>query len=243
MQWKRANEMTNCTWPKILPVLTPEEQKIRSDFMKTWLSIYPQKYSLMEKFNHQSLSRGQILPQGCKTLEIGAGIGEHIRYEDLSKQEYHTLEVREDFTNQIKKEFPNINAICGDIQTGINFPNNYFDRIIAVHVLEHLPNLPAALKEIKRLLKPSGVCEFVLPCEGSLAYSFAREISAKRLFKKIYPGISYDVYIKSEHINTYYEVIKEIKNERFNINHMVFFPLPIPFIFCNLAVGLRCKGV
>ena len=29
--------------------------------------------------------------------------------------------------------------------------DGYFDRILAVHVLEHLPNLPAAIRECYRL--------------------------------------------------------------------------------------------
>jgi SAM-dependent methyltransferase len=234
--------MKTTSWPKIMPTLTPEEQEIRANFMKTWLSIAPHKYSVFEKFSHESTSKGHALPKRCKTLEIGAGIGEHIRYENIENQEYYALEIRKDFTDQIKRDFPSVKPVCGDIQTGVHFPDHYFDRIIAIHVLEHLPNLPAALKEIKRLIKPSGICEFMLPCEGSLAYSFAREISAKRLFKKIYPGVSYDIYIKSEHVNTYYEVYQEIKDAGFNIEKTAYFPIPAPFIFCNLAVGLRCRA-
>ena len=32
------------------------------------------------------------------------------------------------------------------------FADGFFDRSIAVHVLEHLPNLPAAIREVYRLL-------------------------------------------------------------------------------------------
>jgi ubiquinone/menaquinone biosynthesis C-methylase UbiE len=33
------------------------------------------------------------------------------------------------------------------------FEDGYFDRVIAIHVLEHLPDLPRALREISRLMK------------------------------------------------------------------------------------------
>ena len=46
---------------------------------------------------------------------------------------------------------PGVNTICADCQTRMPFDDGYFDRILAVHVLEHLPNLPAALDEIYRL--------------------------------------------------------------------------------------------
>ena len=233
--------MTNTSWPKKMPVLTEKQQKIRSEFMQTWLTVYPDKYSFMEEFNHRAIFKGHRLPKSCKTLEIGAGIGAHITYEDLKAQEYYALEIRQDFVDQIKAKFPNVIPVCGDIQQGLDFPDHYFDRILAIHVLEHLPNLPAALTEIKRLLKPGGYCEFILPCEGSLAYSLAREISAKRLFKKRYPGVSYDIFIKSEHVNTYADVAGELRKSGLLAERMVYFPFPLPLIFCNLAVGLRCR--
>ena len=37
----------------------------------------------------------------------------------------------------------------------IPFPENEFDAVIANHMLYHLPDIPAALKEIKRTLKPN----------------------------------------------------------------------------------------
>ena len=40
----------------------------------------------------------------------------------------------------------------------------------------------------------------VIPCEGGLAYSLARRISAQRIFEKRY-GMSYRFFIESEHIN------------------------------------------
>ncbi len=227
-------------WPKQMPVLTPQEQAIRAEFMKVWLKEYPRKYSLMEDFNHRAIFQGHVLPKDCKTLEIGAGIGAHIKYENLQAQEYYALDVRADFVDHLKNEFPGVRPVCGDIQAGIGFPDHYFDRILSVHVLEHLPDLPAALQEIKRLLKPSGFCEFVLPCEGSMAYSLARKISAQRLFKKRYPGVSYDIYIKSEHVNLYSEIIEELNKSGFLTQRRVFFPFPVGFIFCNLAVGLKC---
>lgn len=227
-------------WPKQVPQLTSQEQKIRSDFMRTWLSVYPRDYSVMEKFNHECLKTSR-LPSSCRTLEIGAGLGEHLKYENLVIQEYYALEIRDDFIKTIQQRFPGVKAICGDIQQKLNFPDGFFDRIMAIHVLEHLPNLPGALREIRRLIKPQGFCEFVLPCEGSLAYSLAREISAKRLFKKLYPKVSYDIFIKSEHLSTFEEIMVEIKKEGFVVEDAVFFPIPLPVVFCNLAAGLRCR--
>ena len=103
-----------------------------------------------------------------------------------------------------------IHAIIGDCQERQPFPDGYFDRIVAIHVLEHLPNLPAAIQEMHRLCDPSrGVLQLVLPCEGGLAYEMARRISAKRIFEKRYHQ-SYDWFIRREHINLPNEVLEEL---------------------------------
>lgn len=41
--------------------------------------------------------------------------------------------------------------------TALDFPDNFFDLIVSHEVFEHLPNVPAALAEIRRVLKPDGL--------------------------------------------------------------------------------------
>ena len=54
---------------------------------------------------------------------------------------------------------------------------------MAIHVLEHLPNLPKALTEVHRSIKKTGTFQVVIPFERGFAYQIAREISAKRIFQ------------------------------------------------------------
>lgn len=86
----------------------------------------------------------------------------------------------------LRSAFPGARVQAGDCQERLPYDDEYFDRVLAIHVLEHLPNLPAALKEIKRILKPGGVLSVVIPCEGGLAYTLARNISARPHFEKKY---------------------------------------------------------
>ena len=96
---------------------------------------------------------------------------------------------------------PGIQVVVGGCQERLAFPDGTFDRILAVHVLEHLPNLPTAIREMHRLIdKQRGQFEVVIPCEGGLAYSLARRISAQRFFEKRYK-MPYRWLIEREHIN------------------------------------------
>ena len=104
-------------------------------------------------------------------------------------------------------------------------------------MLEHLPNLPAAVAEIHRLLKPGGRFVVVIPCEGGLAYSLARRVSAQRVFEKRY-GMSYRWCIESEHINVPSEIIEECR-PYFEITRRRYFPLRVPLTAPNLVIGLE----
>ncbi len=43
---------TQKKWPKKLPEFTPEQKRIRSEFMECWHEVLPAKYGIVEKFNH-----------------------------------------------------------------------------------------------------------------------------------------------------------------------------------------------
>lgn len=64
------------------------------------------------------------------------------------------------------RALPNLDYISVDLEspiamakmdiTDMQFPDNHFDCIICYHVLEHIPHDRRAMKEIVRVLKPSG---------------------------------------------------------------------------------------
>lgn len=228
-------------WPKVLPPLTPEQQRINDDFVKLWHEVLPQRFGVVEKFNHNFPVKNST-PGFKTTLEIGAGLGEHLIYENLSPEQeesYYCNEFRENMATEIRKRFPRVKTIVGDCQQRMDQPDGFFDRAIAVHVLEHLPNLPECIKEIYRLLnKDRGEFLVVIPTEGSPAYSLARKISAERVYKKRYGG-SYKWFYTREHINFPLEIMEEL-GRYFTIQQRSFFPIPfIPMITCNLCIGLK----
>ena len=229
-------------WPKIFPPLTPEQRKISDDFMKYWHETLSSRYGIVDEFNHKYVVK--TAPQGFfRTLEIGAGNGEHFNYEHLDKgqkENYLAVDIRENMIEQLHSRFPDIRAIVGDCQQRMDFEDGSFDRILAIHVLEHLPNLPAAIKEMHRLCdKKRGVLSIVIPCEGSLAYSLARKISAQRIFEERYKQ-SYQWFIEREHINRPREIFEEISSY-FSLVSTTYFPIPLRIEFCNICIGATFK--
>lgn len=230
-------------WPKLLQKLSTERREINDDFVLHWHEILPRKYGFVDKFNHEYVVKNAPI-DFVSTLEIGAGTGEHLNYEILTNKQklnYHALDIRENMISELRKQFPEVNSVVGDCQSRLNFDDNYFDRILAIHVLEHLPDLPSALREMHRICnKTDGVLSIVIPCEGSLAYSLARKISAQRIFEKRYKQ-SYKWFIECEHINLPNEIFEEIA-PYFSLVNSTFFPIPLKAEFCNLCIGANFKA-
>jgi SAM-dependent methyltransferase len=209
--------------------------------MKLWHEVLPQRYGMIERFNHNFPVKHSV-PGFRTTLEIGAGLGEHLHYERLSPEQesnYYCNEYRENMAAEIRRRFPRVKTVVGDCQQRMEFADGFFDRVIAVHVLEHLPNLPACIREVYRLLNPQGRFLIVIPTEGSPAYTLARKISAERVYRK-HIGGDYSWFYKREHINLPHEIQAELA-PYFTIEARSFFPLLVPFTFCNLCIGLALK--
>jgi SAM-dependent methyltransferase len=176
-----------------------------------------------------------------RTLEIGAGLGTQLGYETLTPEQeaaYVSLELRENMAAEIRNRFPRVQTMIGDCQKTLPFPAGCFDRIIAVHVLEHLPDLPAALREMYRLCdKDRGVFQVVIPCEGGALYSLCRRISAQRIFERRYRQ-SYKWFIEREHINLPDEIAEEIR-PYFSLQRRSFFPFPLAGVPYNLCIAMN----
>jgi SAM-dependent methyltransferase len=223
--------------------MTPDQARTSDAFMRLWLEQLPRRFRVIETFNH-NFPVTHSHPGFKTSIEIGAGLGEHILYEKLTPEQevnYYAVEMRAAMASAIRIRFPHVKVIVGDCQAHLDFEDGFFDRYIAIHVLEHLPDLPSCVHEAFRLLnKDRGQMLVVIPCEGGAAYSFARKISAERLYNRHFKG-GYGWFISREHLNRPHEILAEL-DPYFTVEKKVLFPLPfLPFIFSNLCIGLVLK--
>lgn len=223
-------------WPKQLPVLSDEQERIREDFYQVWQHRIPRRYKFVNWFDHKYPARRRRA--GERTLEIGAGLGSQLAFEGTDDQEYVATDLRESMIEQLRERYPGAEAIVANAQAELPFPDDSFDRVIAVHVLEHLPNLPAALDEIQRVIRPDGRFAVVIPCEGGLVHRAIRARTARPLFEKKY-GTSYDWFVATEHCNVPWEIEHELR-KRFEVKGRTFFPFLAPSVNLNFAYGLTC---
>ena len=91
-----------------------------------------------------------------RILDVGAGKG---RFASALRRMYPSEDFEvfaTDLSDKMLSFVPdNIQAFQASV-TSLPFPDNYFDVVFAIEVLEHVPIYEHAIVEIKRVLKPSG---------------------------------------------------------------------------------------
>ncbi len=221
------------SWPKERAPLTDEQSAIMKDWIHEFLTtVKSSRFGWVSRFDHTFPARSAS--SALRTLEIGAGTGTHVQFE--SSGEYVALEASDQLAAQIPQR-DGLSVVVADCEQRLPWDDDSFDRVLAIHVLEHLYNLPAALEEVARVLRPDGVFIVVIPCEGGDLYSLGRRFTTKRMFEKRY-NMPYEWMIRQEHCNTAREVLAEL-DRRFRVRARRFFPLRLPAVDLNLVIGLE----
>ena len=131
-----------------------------------YISHTDNKRSLFEKLYHFIKSVAlknklnlinSLQPNKGKLLDIGAGTGEFL---SVAKNDgWQTIGVE---PSDRAKAIAKSKGVSFVEQTS-ELENNSFDVISMWHVLEHVPDLDAQIKELKRLLKPTGTLIIAVP--------------------------------------------------------------------------------
>lgn len=102
-----------------------------------------------------------LFPRRGRILEIGAGTGQQAR--ELNRRGFDVAAVEVASSNYAtNRVFP----IIDYDGTHLPFGKASFDVVYSSNALEHVRDLPATHAEIRRVLKPNGICIHILPTHG-----------------------------------------------------------------------------
>lgn len=123
------------------------------------------------------------------------------------------------------------------------YPSNYFDACICTDVLEHIPDVPFFLREVRRILKKDGIFFLSIPCEGQsfTIHWFLRKLGIWKdlTFKHvghIHPEFTHD-YIIRLFQNHGFTVIAKNFNERWPVQFLRYTLFMIPKEILEAVIG------
>ena len=119
----------------------------------------------------------------ARALEVGPGSGVYLPTLATVAAEVIGIDIEDAYLDRlgpIEREYPHLRLVHDDIVAS-SFPDDYFDLILCSEVLEHIADSQTALKEMRRVLSPSGTLIMSTPQKYSLM-----ELSSKLAFL---PGI------------------------------------------------------
>ena len=167
-------------------------------------------------------------------LEVGAGTGLHIRYVRHSFDEYMLTDLNPPLIDRLRlADSARRGKVSVRIEdaTDLSFADDAFDRVIATHVLEHLPRPQVVLREWVRVLKPGGVLTLILPCDPGLMWRLGRTLIARPKFAKA--AFLYDYWMAREHINPINNLVAFVRHY-FPDLRVQWLPMRLPSIDLNL---------
>ena len=102
--------------------------------------------------------------RGRRLLDVGCGDGSFTIALSSDFDEIHGIDVQEPGLDAFRTRVQNsmkfqVHSMSAEKMT---FPDNYFDSIISIEAIEHIPDLTAAVGEMCRVVRPGG--ELLITC-------------------------------------------------------------------------------
>ena len=196
--------------------------------------LYTGLYGYVMRYCHRQLENFKRKKKYPKVLEIGAGNAPHLDYLRHEYEEYFIAETSS-YAMDFYKGMKNVKAYSYD---GINLPfeDNFFDRIIISHCLEHTSEPEKLLFEAMSKLKNGGVLSISLPTDPGLLWRLGRLFIKYFIVNRTY-NISkeeYEYINATEHINSIFTLINLIRYNFKNQIEEYYLPFRIKLLDVNL---------
>ena len=195
--------------------------------LEEYYSFYFDKICYGNRITSRSMSviHKAIEKKHCKmfyqrTLELGAGSGQHLDYVKHGFEQYLVTDLKKPVIREIYKIDKRIKTRAVNAEK-IPYTSNYFDRIVITCLLHHVDQPEIALTEVNRVLKKNGSATIFLPCDPGLLLRIIRSVTSARKAKKI----GFEGY--------------NLLNARDHRNHVSSLLRIIQFVFSDRKIRIR----
>lgn len=208
--------------------------------------LYTGLAGFLMRRNHINLSSGVSGNLNNRILEIGGGASPHFNIVDLENvNEYWISDnkylLKETYTKndaELNFKIYNHNAEFDSGYSEFLNKNIKFNRIIASHVWEHLPNPEEIFLKWINLLDEDGRLDIAIPCDPGILFRLGQLVGRKKAMKNY--GMSFkeiELMLSREHINSCQNLLKIVKF--YTHSKYSYFPFRVPFVNLNLFIFIR----
>lgn len=107
------------------------------------------------------------IPDGARVLDLGCAFGFGTRLPARRFETYgHDLSVP--YITRARRSLPDVTFTVGPADS-VPYPDAFFDAVLLLDVMEHVPDDAAVVREIARVLRPGGTLILSVPNQGLLA--------------------------------------------------------------------------
>lgn len=223
-------------YPKQRPALPPEYQAIYAKHYaenRAGNGVANSMAQRLEAWMHRRVASRRR--DGEDLLDFGAGNLNHLPYE----HGYATYDIVEPF-KELYADQPGLAQVTQVYDLAKDVDGKTYNRVFSIAVLEHLTDLPEEVAKCADLLKPNGIFQAGIPCEGELAWTLGWMVSTGVAFNRKY-GLDYGVLMRHEHVNTYREII-EVLRARFSKVTIQRSPFPFPLPHASFYAYVEAEG-
>lgn len=201
---------------------------------------YEQEIRAQTVLGHLAVKSGE------RVLDIGCGNARDIaRIAKLGGQVVG-VDISAGMVAAAKQELERVGMSGITLQVGdathLDFPDASFDKVLCSEVIEHIPDAPQALREMRRVLRPGGSLVLSTPNKGSW-YGFERYWIWERLLRRKWPH-------PCDEWRSMAEVLALVEQSRFKVSErrsVCFVPgfivtyFLLPRLFQSLLIGMVGK--
>jgi SAM-dependent methyltransferase len=120
-------------------------------------------YGIMHKVVPLPWGQGRVLDIGCAAGDLLLAL-DHFGWEVYGVEPNPVVAAK---GNQRLSHCGRAPITVGILEDA-HYPDNFFDVVTLWHVIEHLPHPLATMREVRRILKPGGICIIQTPAWGCL---------------------------------------------------------------------------
>ncbi len=119
----------------------------------------------MARWNRAANNLG--LPRGARVLDLGCAFGYGTRFL-CNRYDAYGHDLSSAYIDRARRSVPSAAFTCGPANI-VPYPDDFFDGVVLLDVLEHVPDERAVLDEIARVLRSQGRLVLSVPNQGWLA--------------------------------------------------------------------------